>query len=244
MGLKITGVLRTPWELGGGLIQAIRVMVEAKPAIARAGLEAVVHSDERFVLVGEGLRDGDLLHSIRKEGPEVLLLDAPAIPASLHPSRPTAGLLRTLQPVLHQPGAPATVLLIANPVRVEVRRALQAGVRAILLRDATPREILSALESAAAGLAVVSPEVLDVLLPAASELAADDDLRLGEALTARESEVLTLLAGGAGNKEIAARLGISEHTVKFHVSSVLAKLGASTRTEAVSRGYREGLIVI
>ena len=213
------------------MIQAIRVMVEAKPAISRAGLEAVVRTDERFVLVGEGLRDGDLLHSIRKHAPDVLLLDAPAVPASL-------------QPVLHQPGAPATVLLIADPVRIEIRRALQAGVRAILLRDATPREILGALEPVAAGLAVVSPEVLDSLLPAASELAATEDLRLGEALTARESEVLALVAGGAGNKEIAARLGISEHTVKFHVSSVLAKLGASTRTEAVSRGYREGLIVI
>lgn len=213
------------------MIQLIRVMVEAKPAIARAGLETVVRADERFVLVGEGLRDGDLLHSLRKHTPDVLLLDAAAVPASL-------------RSVLHQPGIPATLLLIANPVRVEVRRALQAGVRAILLRDSTPREILGALESAAAGLAVVSPEVLESLLPSASELASPDDLRLGEALTSRESEVLTLLAGGAGNKEIAARLGISEHTVKFHVSSVLAKLGAATRTEAVSRGYREGLIVI
>ncbi len=226
------------------MIRAIRVMVEAKPAIARAGLEAVVHGDDRFVLVGEGLRDGDLLHSIRKHAPELLLLDAPSVPASRRGPQQTRYWLAGVEPILHQPGGPATVLLIANPVRVEVRRALQAGVRAILLRDATPREILGALESAAAGLAVVSPEVLDSLLPAPSELAAADDLRLGEALTARESEVLALLAGGAGNKEIAARLGISEHTVKFHVSSVLAKLGASTRTEAVSRGYREGLIVI
>ncbi len=182
------------------MIRAIRVMVEAKPAIARAGLEAVVHGDDRFVLVGEGLRDGDLLHSIRKHAPELLLLDAPAVPASLRGPQQTRYWLAGVEPILHQPGGPATVLLIANPVRVEVRRALQAGVRAILLRDATPREILGALESAAAGLAVVSPEV--------------------------------------------ARLGISEHTVKFHVSSVLAKLGASTRTEAVSRGYREGLVVI
>ena len=213
------------------MIRAIRVMVEAKPAIARTGLETVVREDEHFLLVGDGLRDGDLLHSIRKFAPEVLLLDAPAVPASL-------------EAVLHQPGSPAVVMLIPNPVRVEIRRALQAGVRGILLRDATPREILGAVDSAAAGLAVVSPEVLDSLLPPSSELSMHDDLRLGEALTARESEVLTLLAGGAGNKEIAARLGVSEHTVKFHVSSVLAKLGASTRTEAVSRGYREGLIIL
>jgi DNA-binding NarL/FixJ family response regulator len=66
----------------------------------------------------------------------------------------------------------------------------------------------------------------------------------GEPLTARESEILALLAEGGGNKEIASRLHISEHTVKFHVSSILAKLGASTRTDAVARGYRDGLIVI
>ena len=226
------------------MIRAIRVMVEARPAIARAGLEAAVHGDERFVLVGEGHRDGDLMHSVRKYSPEVLLLDPPDVPAMLRGPRQNRNWLAGAEPVLHQPGAPATVLLIANPARLEVRRAFQAGVRAILLRDSTPREILGALESAAAGLAVVSPEVLDLLLPAASELAAEDDLRRGEALTARETEVLALLAGGAGNKEIAARLSISEHTVKFHVSSVLAKLGASTRTQAVSRGYREGLIVI
>jgi DNA-binding NarL/FixJ family response regulator len=63
-------------------------------------------------------------------------------------------------------------------------------------------------------------------------------------LTPRESEVLALLADGAANKEIASRLSISEHTAKFHVSSILNKLGATTRTEAVARGYKEGLIVI
>ena len=217
----------------------IRVLVEAKPAIVRAGLESVVHGDPRFALVGEGYRDGDALHSIRKHNPEVLLLDSPALPTSL-------------EAALHLPGVPATVMLIANPARAQVRRALQSGVRGVLVHDASPREILAALESAAAGVAVVSPEVLDLLLPAASpvlahnpgELADSEDLGLGAPLTARESEVLDLLAQGAGNKEIAARLRISEHTVKFHVSSLLAKLGVSTRTEAVSRGYKEGLIVI
>jgi NarL family two-component system response regulator YdfI len=82
------------------------------------------------------------------------------------------------------------------------------------------------------------------LLPTSAELASPDDLPPGEPLTAREIDVLSLLAEGAGNKEIAARLHISEHTAKFHVSSILAKLGAATRTEAVTRGYKEGLILI
>ena len=103
---------------------------------------------------------------------------------------------------------------------------------------------LMAMAAAAARLTAVSPEVLDSILPAPSDPGAPDDLPLGEPLSGRESEILALLADGAGNKEIASRLHISEHTVKFHVSSILAKLGAATRTEAVGRGYREGLIVL
>jgi DNA-binding NarL/FixJ family response regulator len=145
---------------------------------------------------------------------------------------------------LHQAGAPAFVLLSGELSRSEIRRTLQSGVRAILLRDSAPQEITAALDAAAAGLAIVSPEVLEALLPATAEVADSENVPLGEPLTSRESEILSMLAEGAGNKEIASRLHISEHTVKFHVSSILAKLGAATRTEAVSRGYREGLIVM
>ena len=67
---------------------------------------------------------------------------------------------------------------------------------------------------------------------------------LVEELTRRELEVLHMLAAGSGNREIASQLGVSEHTVKFHVSSILGKLGAATRTEAVTRGYKEGLILM
>jgi two-component system, NarL family, response regulator YdfI len=210
----------------------IRVLVAATSAITSTGLESLVRADPRFILVGEGNRHTDVLRAIREYNPDVVLLDS-------------SGPLRLgLQSASHQPGASAIVLLIADLVRTELRRNLQAGVRALLLRDSAPHEILSALEAAAAGLTVVSPEVLDSLLPAASELADLDELPFGEPLTAREAEVLALLADGAGNKEIATRLRISEHTVKFHVSSILSKLGAATRTEAVSRGYKEGLIVI
>lgn len=211
----------------------IRVLVEAKSAITRAGLETLVRGDPRFEVVGEGYRDGDVLRAVRECAPELLLLDSPS-----------AALPQSLRAMLHQPGAPAIVLLVANPIRAELRHALQAGMGAILPGDSAPREILAALEAAAAGLTAVSPEILDSILPAPSEPGAPDDLPLGEPLTARESEILALLADGAGNKEIASRLHISEHTVKFHVSSILAKLGAATRTEAVGRGYREGLIVL
>jgi NarL family two-component system response regulator YdfI len=209
----------------------IRVLVSAKSAIVRAGLESVVRADSRFELVGEGYRDGDAVRAAREYSPDVVLLE----PAELSAHALAA---------IHQPGAPAFVLLLDAPTRNELRRLLTSGVRAVLLRDASPQEIVAAMEAAADGLALLSQEFLELLLPAPNGTVGEPDLQLGEPLTAREAEVLSMMAEGAGNKEIAKRLSISEHTVKFHVSAVLAKLGAATRTEAVSRGYREGLIVL
>ena len=139
--------------------------------------------------------------------------------------------------------APPTVLLADHLGRAELRRALHSGVRAVLPRDATGPEIMAAIEGAAAGLIVLSSEDMDALLPADAEVVPADVIP-GEALSSRELEVLAMLAEGLGNKDIAARLKISEHTVKFHVSSILGKLRATTRGEAVARGVREGLVVI
>ena len=209
----------------------IRVLVAAKSPVTRAGLEALVRADARFEVAGDGYRDGDLLRVIRSHLPDVVLLDAheAMIPVSIE---------------LHQPGTPALVLLVADISRSEARRLLQSGVRALLPQDSGAAEIGAAIEAASAGIAAISPEILDLLLPSSAELSDDENFILDEPLTSRESEVLALLAEGAGNKEIASRLKISEHTVKFHVSSILSKLGAETRTQAVSRGYKEGLIVI
>ena len=103
----------------------------------------------------------------------------------------------------------------------------------ILQRDISSDQIVQAIKSVAAGLLVFD----SALMPQRSE---DDPL--AESLTPREVEVLRLLADGSGNKEIAARLNISEHTIKFHIRSILGKLGAASRTEAVTRGLRSGLI--
>ena len=211
----------------------IRVLVWARSGITRAGLEAIVQADSRFELSASNGRTADLFSAMRELGPEVVLLDLSE-----------TSIARVLPPMKDQPAAPAVVALIDSVRRTDVLHILQSGVRAVLSRDSEPREITAALEAAHDGLAVFSPEILDVLLPAGTELADADELPPGEPLTSRETAVLSLLAEGAGNKEIAARLGISEHTVKFHVSSILAKLGAATRTEAVTRGYREGLILI
>lgn len=117
-------------------------------------------------------------------------------------------------------------------------RALRSGVRAILPREASPEQIAAALLAASAGLVAVP---VDAGALVASSGSSEADI---EPLTPREMEVLEMLAEGFGNKQIAARLNISEHTAKFHVNSILGKLHAGTRTEAVMRGIRSGLLKV
>jgi DNA-binding NarL/FixJ family response regulator len=107
------------------------------------------------------------------------------------------------------------------------------GPGGVIQSDASADQIVQAIRSIASGLTVFDSTVLDKSF---------DDESPAEPLTAREIEVLQLLADGLGNRDIAARLGISEHTIKFHIRSILGKLGAASRTEAVMRGLRSGLI--
>jgi DNA-binding NarL/FixJ family response regulator len=153
-----------------------------------------------------------------------------------------AALLRFLE---EAPAGTASVALVDEPDPVWVRSALRASLNAIIARDAAREDILLALQSAEAGLVLLHPTSASGLL---QERALQEPNNAAEEfteeLTARESEVLRLVSMGLGNKEIAGRLAISEHTVKFHISSILGKLHASTRTEAVSLGIRRGLIPI
>lgn len=134
-------------------------------------------------------------------------------------------------------GGPAAILLSDGLSGAWTADLLRHGVRAVLPPEATPAQIVAAVYAAAAGLAVVPIEDAAAVMPVRDH----DDL---EPLTPREMQVLEMLAQGLSNKEIAARLGISDHTAKFHVNSILAKLRAGTRTEAVMRGIRRGLIMV
>lgn len=130
-------------------------------------------------------------------------------------------------------GPPAVVLSDA-PL---TSRQFRWGVHAILPRDAPAEQIAAALHAATAGLIAIPLEAASGFIPAASASAVEN-------LTPREMETLEMLAEGLSNKQIAARLNISEHTAKFHVNSILGKLGAGTRTEAVMRGLRSGLLKV
>jgi DNA-binding NarL/FixJ family response regulator len=145
------------------------------------------------------------------------------------------------------PGAPAIVVLTDNAQGAWLSEVLRSGVQAILPRQASAEEIVAAVKSVATGLVVLHPEAAESVLRAGAAVAAlpsGPPVGHGQALTAREAEVLGMLAEGLGNKEIAWRLGISEHTVKFHINSIFNKLDASSRTEAVTIGIRRGLVMI
>jgi DNA-binding NarL/FixJ family response regulator len=136
----------------------------------------------------------------------------------------------------------AVVVLADGMTAAASADALRAGIRAALPGDISPEQLVSALQAVASGLLVLHPSHADEGLAAGSSPTRALD-ELAESLTSRELEVLQMLAAGLSNKEIAARLNISEHTVKFHVASILGKLGAASRTEAVSLGIRHGLVL-
>jgi two-component system, NarL family, response regulator YdfI len=132
--------------------------------------------------------------------------------------------------------SPPLLVLASEPQPSWLSDALRAGVRGFLSREASGTELVAAVEAVAAGLVVLQPQAIEhasvrAALPAQAE-----------ALSPREIEVLRWMAEGSSNKTIAWKLGISEHTVKFHVNSILSKMGAGSRTEAVMAGLRRGLI--
>ena len=131
-------------------------------------------------------------------------------------------------------GIPCAILVASDARAPEI---LGAGAAAVLSREISPERLRAALIAVGAGLVVLDAALARTGLPDASV-----EAEPGEELSARERQVLTLLASGLSNRKIAERLGISEHTAKFHVMSILAKLGAATRTEAVVIAARRGLL--
>ena len=211
-----------------------RVLVAAASPVVRAGLETLVRASPSLLLVGASPGGTALAQQMEDLQPDVVLLTLD----SNDESSLELLMLGT------DPNAPAVVLVLDEPNRARTAEALRSGARAILPREAAATEIIAAVEAAAAGLVVLHPDAVDPLLPGPSSAAREPPPAPQQALTPREIEVLAMLAEGLGNKEIAWRLSISEHTVKFHISSIFTKLNATSRTEAVTLGIRQGLILI
>ena len=208
-----------------------RVLLIAAPGRARERLEDLLDSSG-VEIVGRA----DDLEGAEEElskGVEVVLVSATREPLEeLLDSLQETALVRDTQVVLLTDQAPPGL----------VNQAVRAGVRGILPPELGPEQLGTALDAVARGLVVLHPSELQAAR--ASRTSASEFVEAVESLTTRERDVLQMLSHGLGNKEIAARLKISEHTVKFHVASILGKLGASTRTEAVSLALRRGLILL
>ena len=211
----------------------IRVLIVAASALSRAGLQGML-ADSRFDIAGSAANVETISGPLVDVEPDVILIEAAA---DTHEELLTA--LEDRELAREYP----VVVLSEQMKAAWISEAFRAGVRAVLPRDVTPEQLRAALEAAAAGLVVVHPSGVNVLVPAPAALTSPAR-ELPEPLTPREREVLQMISAGLGNKEIAGRLSISEHTVKFHVASILGKLGASTRTEAVSIGIRHGLVLL
>ena len=203
--------------------EPIRILVAEDHLVARVGVSTIVNMQPDMTIVAEASNGQQAVELYRKHLPDVTLLDL---------RMPGMGGVEAAQAIRAEfPGA-RMIALTTYGGDEDIRRALNAGVHAYLTKDVLHDELLKAIRAVHAGKKRVPPEV-------AAELAGYAG---GEQLTAREIEVLRLIADGNANKEIAARLAIAEETVKTHVTNILGKLAANDRTHAVTIGVKRGII--
>jgi len=198
----------------------IRVLVVARSDVERAGLESLLAERGHVPLTGR-------LDDAAADVALVLLEPGDPVPRPEH----------SLDAASRAPA----LLLLGDGSRGWEMRAVRAGARGALSRSASADAIAAAVEAAAAGLVVLPAQALD---GAPRTTAAAPATPGAYALTAREAQILALLAEGLVNKQIAARLGISRHTVKSHLDALFHKLGVTTRAEAVAVGARAGMILL
>lgn len=210
----------------------IRIVLFAASRLVRAGIESLLVGRDNFSVAGTSSDWFALSGLIEEEHPDVALISL-----ERQEDEPPA----ELSSIVSTP----TVVLLDDPQPLWVSEALKSGVRAVLPADASGEELSAAMQAAFAGLIVLHPNEAQPLLHQSMHSPAPRPAGgMQENLTPRETEILRLLSRGLSNKEIAGKLEISDHTVKFHVASVMSKLGAGSRTEAVTLGLRQGLILL
>jgi len=216
----------------------IRVIVADDQTIVRAGFAALLDAQEDIEVVGQAGDGLEAVHLAQRHRPDVIVMDI---------RMPRMDGIEASRRILAQPGAENLRVLILTTFDADelVYDALAAGASGFLLKDATAEDLVSAVRIVARGDALLAPQVTGRLV---REFARQRQARLSPhpalgTLTAREREVLMLIAGGLSNAEIAARLVVSEHTVKTHVARVFTKLGLRDRAQAVVLAYESGLVV-
>ena len=222
----------------------ISIFIIAASDVARAGLESLLTADPDVTVVGSAANWTTLVGSGTQDNlPDIVIFDA-----DRHDDEVTDTFRSLIEEANESHDVPA-IIVIGAEREDWLRDALRASVvRATLPRAAASAEIVAAVQAVSNGLFAIDPEVFAALFSSTTPTDEPSHLThrgaLVDELTPREREVLEMLAEGLSNKEIAWRMKISEHTVKFHVASIFAKLDASSRTEAVMHGIRQGLIMM
>jgi len=225
-------------------VDGLKVLIVADDPLARAGLAAVLTQGAAVTVVGQIEGNSATPSAVDVFRPTVVLWDLGWDPVRGIDEGPAAGLeqLSALSD-----GAIPIVALVSD--QRQAVGAWLAGSRGLLLRASPGANLRAAVRAVSQGLMVLDPELSPALLPTAERSGVRPDGPEGiepipRELTPRETQVLQLLAEGLPNKVIAAQLDISEHTVKFHINSIMGKLGAQSRTDAVMRATRSGLILL
>ncbi len=210
----------------------IRILVADDHPMLREGLVAVLSTQPDFEVVGEAADGSETVRLAERQKPDVILLDL---------EMPNLDGVATLERLRDVGSETRTIVFTAYDTDERILGALRAGARGYLLKGASRAEIFDAIRTVHSGGSLLGPVVTTRLL---EHIERDDEQERSNSLTPRELEVLALLVRGRKNSEIADSLFVSERTVKFHVSSILAKLGAENRTEAARIAVRRNLVDI
>lgn len=213
-------------------MSTIRILIADDHLVVRAGLTALLGTQPDFEVVGEAADGREAVHKVNELTPDVMLLDLEM------PALDGVEVIKTLQ---GQNAAVRIIVFTVFDTDERIVAAVQAGAQGYLLKGAPRDELFRAVRVVYEGGSLLQPIVASKLMRQMQQQANRPE-PLIEPLTSREQEVLDQLVQGLQNKEIASLLHISERTVKFHVSSILSKLGAGNRTEAVSIAAQHGLI--
>jgi DNA-binding NarL/FixJ family response regulator len=205
----------------------IRILVADDHPIVREGLIAVLSTQADFEIAGTAGDGEEVLRQVAALRPNVLLLDL---------EMPRLDGVETLRRLATDAQAPRTIVFTAFDTDDRIVQAVRAGAQGYLLKGAPREELFNAIRIVHAGGSLLHPVVATRLLGRLHQ----SEHPTPETLTQREQEVLQLVAQGRPNKEVAARLVVTERTVKFHVSSIMGKLGASNRTEMVAIARQQG----